>query len=115
MNLKAYAPEGYRFIEWKFTPDSSCEVGKIASVSLLDDNSKWSYYYEATTPDRDWNTNDFDDSSWESGAGFFGYNTTKGDSKYDVVLDYGEDDEAKPITAYFRSTFEIKMLKTSGT
>lgn len=111
MNLKAYAPEGYRFVEWNFSPDSSCEVGKIASVSLLDNNSKWSYYYEATAPDRDWNTNDFDDSTWESGAGFFGYNTTKGDSKYDVVLDYGEDDEAKPITAYFRSTFEIQDVK----
>ncbi|MCQ2233772.1 MAG: CotH kinase family protein [Paludibacteraceae bacterium] len=97
LTVDPIAPAGYKFDHW--------ELSASASAELLTKTSKWSYSYGAAAPVGTWKTASFDDSAWETGAGNFGYG---GESNHDVKLDFGADKNNKPITAYFRSTFNVE-------
>lgn len=92
--IKAYPPPGYEFSSWK-------QIGGASKEILISKKSVWKYY-DQTSVTSLWNTLDFDDSTWESGAGILGY----GDDQ-DTPIEYGTDAQNKNISAYFRHRFEL--------
>lgn len=103
LKLEAIAPFGYRFSHW--------ELGDGAvSDEVLNDNTIWNYSYTAEGQSSDdWAKASFDDSSWDEGIGKFGYASSI--ATYNTVLEF-EDPEDKPITAYFRSQFNLVDLNS---
>lgn len=99
LKLEAIAPMGYKFSHWN--------VGDgTVSSTLFNENSQWKYYYQGDGfEDTSWTTASFDDSAWSTGKGKMGYATTT--TSYNTLLDFGDNSTAKPITAYFRNTFNI--------
>lgn len=71
-------------------------------ASLVATGAEWRYLYGPSRPDG-WEEPDFDDSAWDSGPAVLGY----GDGDEATTLDYGDDESAKPPTAYFRTSFEV--------
>jgi hypothetical protein len=71
------------------------------NTALMSYGSQWKWRYEDAAPAAEWNTDGFDDSTWNTGAAEFGY---------------GENDEAtvmstnptpRPLIGYFRTTVNI--------
>lgn len=73
-------------------------------MSIIPRGAGWKYYDGVEAPDSSWMTNDFEDSSWESGASPLGY----GDDDVRTRISFGDDPEAKTMTAYFRHEFEVE-------
>ena len=75
---------------------------------IFSSGSEWSYLDDGSDQGILWFEQDFDDSSWAVGEGEFGY----GDRGEDTVVSYGDDDENKHITTYFRKDFEVTDAAT---
>ena len=102
LKLEAIPPVGYKFSHWDLGDGT-------VSTSLLTNTTLWKYYYPTTGfSDTDWTGTSYNDKSWSEGYGKFGYASSN--TSYNTVLDYGEDETAKPITAYFRNTFNLSSL-----
>lgn len=71
-------------------------------ASLVGTGEEWRYWYGPSRPGG-WEEPDFDDSDWDSGPAVLGY----GDGDEATTLDHGDDESAKPLTAYFRTTFVV--------
>lgn len=95
--IKAYPPPGYKFNAWK-------QVGGASKEILITKNNLWKYYDQTNVPSL-WKTQEFDDSSWESGNAILGY----GDDQT-TQIDFGSDAQNKNISAYFRHSFELTEL-----
>ena len=70
--------------------------------------SDWKFFDEASAPDPGWNTPEFDDSGWNFGAGPLGYGQI-GEITPATETSFGADPEAKPLTSYFRHTFNLEF------
>lgn len=66
--------------------------------------SEWRYLDDGSDAGTAWREPGFDDSSWKAGASPLGY----GEHEIRTLLDEGSDPEARPLTAYFRHTFEVR-------
>lgn len=84
-------------------------VSQLASLGALHDpevlvpkKSRWKFLDDGSDQRTAWRENDFDDSSWKSGIGRFGY----GDDIPTFKVSYGRDRNNKHITTYFRTEFE---------
>jgi hypothetical protein len=67
----------------------------------------WRYYDQAVPPPAHWMTTVFDDSLWASGPAPLGYDSTGADNWKQTQLSYGADANNKPLTTWFRKTFEL--------
>ncbi len=77
---------------------------KVAAQStLVPFNSAWRYLDNGTDQGTGWRAASFDDSSWKTGTGKFGY----GESGLSTVVSFGPDASNKFITTYFRKTVTI--------
>jgi hypothetical protein len=74
-----------------------------AHTSLLSPAATWKYLDGGTIPAANWNQPGFNDSSWSSGSGPFGY----GQGGEHTVLSYGTSPNSKPASDVFRTTFTI--------
>ena len=82
-------------------------IGELGdSVTLVAKESEWRYRDANSAAPSKWSQPGFDDSSWASGVGQFGY----GDDDEATVLNWGNDPDDKPITAYFRKEFNVDKL-----
>ena len=63
----------------------------------------WHYWDEAERPSEAWNTGEFDDSVWDTGAAPLGY----GVDGVATTISFGEDNKNKHAAAFFRLTFHI--------
>ncbi len=64
--------------------------------TIIHNDDTWNYFPGTSEPDADWTSLNFDDSSWESGPGGFGY----GDGDDNTILE--------PMTSvYMRKTFDV--------
>lgn len=93
LSVAPIPPKGYEFDSWSL----SASISEV----LLSDSASWAYYYDSLPPASDWNSVGFDDSEWSRGKGKFGYPV------YDTELKY-DDEDNKPMTAYFRTSFNLK-------
>jgi hypothetical protein len=64
--------------------------------------SAWSYRFEADAPAATWRDIAFDDSTWATGNGLFGWGTYAG-----IVTQLTTTATPKPISVYFRNEFTI--------
>ena len=70
---------------------------------LVSRNAAWKYLDNGTFPGAGWTGIEFDDGAWKSGYAEFGY----GDGDEITTVEYGNDDNNKHITTYFRKTFSV--------
>jgi hypothetical protein len=72
-----------------------------APVTLVTPASQWRYLSGGATPGADWQDAGFNDASWSSGAGQFGY----GNGDEQTTISYGGNANQKAAAAFFRTTF----------
>ena len=68
------------------------------------EKTEWRYLDRAVAPDSSWTSGQFDDSGWKMGSGPFGY----GEDGLGTTLSFGDDEDNKHTTAYFRTTFSVE-------
>jgi len=71
-------------------------------VDLIDSGNTWHYQDNGTEPDATWKDPTFDDSSWKTGTGSFGY-----EAGQTTTVSYGPSSTSKYITTYLRTTFDV--------
>jgi hypothetical protein len=86
---------------YKYTRTSN--DGPTAHVSLLSPAASWKYLDAGAAPGANWNQPGFNDSTWSSGSGPFGY----GQGNEHTVLSYGGNPNSKPASDIFRTTFNV--------
>ncbi|MEE9366236.1 MAG: metallophosphoesterase, partial [Dehalococcoidales bacterium] len=79
-------------------------AGQTMAVDpLIEAGSTWKYLDDGSNQGTAWRETGFDDSGWASGPAELGY----GDGDEATVVSYGEDENTKYITTYFRHTFNV--------
>jgi hypothetical protein len=69
--------------------------------TLVAPGSTWKYLDNGSNQGTNWQSGEFDDSSWSNGIAQFGY----GDGDEKTVVSFGGNANNKYITTYFRKTF----------
>jgi len=90
--LTAVSKPGFTFKGW--APSISQDI-----ISKL---STWSYLDNGTDQGTTWYGTSFNDATWKSGTGKFGYGDTQ-----QTVISYGTSSSSKYITTYFRKAFTL--------
>ncbi len=73
-------------------------------VVLLDRGHQgWRYWDKGERPPKEWNTKDFDDTAWSTGAAPLGY----GEDDIATTISFGEQENNKHPVAFFRFTFQV--------
>jgi len=80
------------------------EVELSATPDLIAPTSVWTYHDDAKPPEPGWRNLEFDDSSWKSGRGLFGFGV--GDEA--TPLAAGPEGGLQSVTVYFRRSFTVK-------
>ncbi|MFT4640666.1 MAG: hypothetical protein ACI8T1_003996, partial [Verrucomicrobiales bacterium] len=78
--------------------------------ALIEEGAQWRYLDDGTDQGTAWRSTAFDDFVWEIGAGELGY----GDGDEATVVGFGDDDDAKFATTYFRHRFQVSDLAGIG-
>lgn len=99
LKIKAYAPPGYGFKQWK-------EKVLSTKMNLIPQSSIWRYSDASSTPTGSWASTDYNDATWKLGTAQFGY----GDGDEKTVISYGSNSQSKYITSYYRRVFQINNL-----
>lgn len=99
ISLKAAEKPGFKFKGW-----ASSSIKQIISKQ-----SEWKYLDDGSDKGKEWQSSEYDDSTWKTGQGKFGY----GDSQQ-TLISYGSNSLYKHITTYFRKTFEITDSKNAS-
>lgn len=74
----------------------------IDNIQLVGSKATWKYLDDGSSPEG-WNTADFDDSAWKSGTAQLGY----GDGDEATEISFGDDENDKYPTTYFRKAFTM--------
>ncbi|MBI3869316.1 MAG: hypothetical protein HY299_12410 [Verrucomicrobia bacterium] len=72
-------------------------------VTLVQNQTCWSYWDRGAEPDSEWSSLGYDDTSWPVGYAELGY----GDGDEATEVSYGGDPNHKHITTYFRHWFSV--------
>ena len=80
---------------------------KSSNVDLVSVGSDWSYLDDGSDLGNTWKEIDYNDDSWSIGGAKFGY----GDDNVSTIISYGDNDDEKYITTYFRHWFEVDDLE----
>ncbi len=83
--------------------DGTSENLALNGVFPIPARSEWKYNDTGVDLGTAWKENAFDDATWTSGNGIFGY----GDGVETTTLNFGPDSNNKYPTYYFRNTFDI--------
>jgi hypothetical protein len=100
VQLEAKAPAGYTFAGWKKSSG--------ALVQVFGMNDTWKYYDNGEAASN-WKATSFSDTSWKSGAAPLGYKMTG----VTTTVSYGNNDQQKNPTTYFRKKFTLNTAPTS--
>lgn len=87
------------------------EVVNSSEEELIGTEKTWSYLDDGSKQQGEWKEQDFDDSGWKTAEGPFGYPEDEDRptfGKVKTLLDFGEDEEQKHATTYFRTEFNIE-------
>src|SRR5437764_11594598 len=79
----------------------ACKV--IAQVSIIPYGDPWKYLDNGTNQGTAWRDPSFNDATWKTGNGKFGYGITDANT----IVSFGPDIKHKYITTYFRKTINI--------
>ena len=75
----------------------------VTTTSVFGFDETWSYEDSGNDLGTAWRSSSFNDSSWDSGNGDFGY----GNGGQGTLIDFGGNGNDKHITTYFRKTFNV--------
>lgn len=84
-------------------PATTTPVPTATGNTLVASGAAWRYLDTGSDQGSAWRSTTFNDSTWKSGAGQFGY----GDYDEKTVIGYGGNASNKFVTAYFRYTFDL--------
>jgi hypothetical protein len=102
ITLKVTEKAGYRFKGWI----------NLTTQAIIPAKSEWKYLDNGSNQGSAWTKPDFDDSTWKTGKGLFGY----GQSGLTTTVSYGSNSSQKYITTYFRKKcFLDEATKKSAT
>jgi hypothetical protein len=93
LSLTAEALPGFEFVGWS-------EMGNLSVIAA---GSSWKYNDSGQSLGADWRGIGFDDSAWSLGEAELGY----GDGDEATEVSFGNDQDDKHITTYFRNVFEL--------
>ena len=71
------------------------------------EQTSWKYNDGAQAPAEGWQSAAFDDEKWKRGKGALGY----GERDLGTTLSFGNDEEDKHMSAYFRTSFRVDPLQ----
>ena len=74
--------------------------------AIIRNTDIWKYLDNDSDPGSTWKNVGFNDASWSSGVGEFGY----GEGDETTIINYGANPATKYITTHFRKTFSITSL-----
>ena len=77
------------------------KAGESENITLIEEGSSWKYLDNGSNQGSDWLEISFNDDDWNIGYAELGY----GDGDETTVVGYGDDEEDKYITTYFRHAF----------
>ena len=100
VRLEAKAPAGYTFAGWKKSSG--------ALVQVFNMNETWKYY-DSGAAATNWKSESFNDASWKQGKAPLGYKMTG----VTTTVSYGNNDQQKNPTTYFRKKFTLNTAPTS--
>lgn len=78
----------------------------FTQTAIIRNTDTWKYLDNDTDPGSTWKNVGFNDASWASGVGEFGY----GEGDETTIINYGANAANKYITTYFRKTFTISSF-----
>ena len=78
----------------------------VVTTNLFGFGSTWNYLDTGSNEGTDWRSSSFDDSTWETGVGQFGYGNN-GEQNGGTEIDFGGVANNKHVTTYFRKTFDV--------
>ncbi len=93
IHLVAVDNPGYDFVGW----------AQPIKSNIITKGDQWKYLDDGSDQGTAWHDTTFNDDSWKTGSGEFGY----GDGGEATVIDYGSDANNKYITTYFRKSFSL--------
>lgn len=102
IKIEPQLPTGYRVQKWHLSDTL------VNTSDLITKATEWTYFYDSVMPAKNWMNVDYDDSEWKVGSGKFGYAS---DREYTTPLDFGDDEDNKYITAYFRTVVDCPTEK----
>jgi len=102
--LRAEAPAGYIFQGWK-------QKGQTVNTQLFDNGTSWTYYDQGSLDDTNWTSPTYNTEDWSTGYAPLGYNNPNVSES--TRLDYGDDDNYKRPTYYFRKSLTLTKQPTS--
>jgi len=88
----------------KGTPGKSNLTPKPMTVVALPEGSMYKYWDMGVLPAPNWTAPDFVDAAWKTGAAPLGY----GDPHIVTTVGFGPSMQAKYVTTWFRTAFEVK-------
>ena len=100
VRLEAKAPAGYTFTGWRKSSSSTVQVMKYSDT--------WKYYDNGEAGGG-WQSESYNDASWKSGEAPLGYKM----SGVKTTVSYGDDDQKKNPTTYFRKTITLNDKPTA--
>ena len=75
----------------------------LVTTNVVEFGDTWNYLDTGDDERTAWRSSSFDDSTWETGVGQFGY----GNNGEDTEIGFGGVENNKYITTYFRKTFNV--------
>ena len=85
------------------TTNRTITASSTVTNEAIASGSQWKWYYQQAAPAADWKSTSFNDGAWQSGAGYLGW----GAPEVRTSIDTFADPTQRPITAYFRKSFEV--------
>ncbi len=92
------------------TASQPVPVTTTAQSTFVEASTPWKWRFDPTAPGAAWNTAGFDDSTWATGTGPFGFGTTL--AKTDISVGAASP---RPLTAQYRTTFQVADATSVGT
>ncbi|MBD3297046.1 MAG: hypothetical protein GF341_00160, partial [candidate division Zixibacteria bacterium] len=81
----------------------SRNLAQQIQLTLVDEQSTWSYEASGTDLGTEWRATGYDDATWDSGAGILGF----GETYINTIVPYGPNPSDKYRTTYFRHSFTV--------
>ena len=88
------------FIDFELTQSTSTTAPQESLIAV---GSEWNYLDDGSNQGTAWRESVFDDSTWLTGPAQLGF----GDGDEATVISFGNDPNNKPITTYFRRSFNV--------
>lgn len=100
INATAVPAPGFKFTGWTVSKKNS------KTNVMIPYESEWKYFDKGSLPAANWMASDFNDATWSSGLGQFGY----GENDENTKVSYGPSSSSKYPTTYFRKEINIENL-----